>query len=130
MNIPGNWRPDRTGVMVILVCAVGVAVATLAFAALSAVLLRPLPYAEPERIVRLAHGVRVLSREEALGRPALILDLARRAETLAYGHHAAAGAELARLVRLLPSALPRAFSMTERAQFVLGHREGERRLAA
>lgn len=52
MAITGSWRPDRTGLMVIAVCAVGVAVATLAFAALSSVLLRPLPYAEPDRIVR------------------------------------------------------------------------------
>lgn len=52
MDLTGSWRPDRTGIMVIAVCAVGVAVATLAFAALSSVLLRPLPYGEPDRIVR------------------------------------------------------------------------------
>jgi predicted permease len=58
--------------MVVAVCAVGVAVATLAFAALSAVLLRPLPYGEPERIVRL-----VTRGDDSVGNRPVSLPLAQ-----------------------------------------------------
>ena len=48
-----RWpRMGRTDFVVVAVCAVGVGIATLAYAALDAVMLRPLPYAAPDRIVR------------------------------------------------------------------------------